>query len=345
MDDGRNDRGKRDRLESAWTRRSCLTLGVAAGGAGLLAAVIAPGQASAQARPNIVKRRRLDPAGGLSVVLIGTGTPVPSPDRACACTAVVAGDRVLVVDTGRGSLTRFAQAGFADAEATLFTHYHSDHFSDFGEFMVTRTIAGADRPMKVIGPAGAKEAIGSLLAAYRLDDGYRKAHHGDKWNEDGMKARIVEAEPGVVFEDGDLIVTMFEVDHAPIKPAMGYRFEYRGQVAVVSGDTRPVPRMVEMAAGADVLVHEAMNRRLIELARRQADDRMQAMMTEMMEYHSEVLEVAEIAAQARVKKLVLTHLVPGLPPNPAADRLFTQGMRRIYRGWLRVGRDGMEIKA
>ncbi|MEX2683257.1 MAG: nitrilase-related carbon-nitrogen hydrolase, partial [Candidatus Sigynarchaeota archaeon] len=155
--------------------------------------------------------RRLHPDSNLEVILLGTGTPLPNKARACASTLVLAGEKSFLVDTGRGFLNNFASTGLADVDAVFFTHYHSDHFGEFGEFMVTRTLWGANKPLLVIGPPGAKSTITNLLAAYSLDSSYRKAHHGSKWHERGMAADIQARDPGVVYDDGGVTVSMFAV--------------------------------------------------------------------------------------------------------------------------------------
>ncbi|MBW1801704.1 MAG: MBL fold metallo-hydrolase [Deltaproteobacteria bacterium] len=285
-----------------------------------------------------------DPA--LKVILLGTGTPIPNPQRACASTLVVAGDKTFLIDTGRGFLNNLLGAGFRGVSAVLFTHYHSDHFGEFGELMAMRGIFGADRPLEVIGPKGAGKIVKGFKDAYSLDNVYRKAHHKDKWHDASYQAEVREVEPGLVYDDGDVKIRMFEVDHSPVEPAVAYRIDFRGRSVVVSGDTVRVPQMVEMAKGCDILVHEALNTRLVELSRSRIKNnpRLLAMNREMTEYHTTTIEVAEIARDAGVGKLVLTHLVPSIPASDQAEQLFVQGMSDIYKGPILVGRDGMVIE-
>jgi ribonuclease Z len=287
---------------------------------------------------------------GISVVLLGTGTPLPSPDRACASTLVIAGSNHFLVDTGRGFLRNFTAAGLTDASATLFTHYHSDHFSEFGEFMVNRTIMGAEKPMPVIGPPGARQVIGGLLQAYVLDKGYRKLHHGHKWNQEGMAADIQEMRTGIVYDKDGVRITMFEVNHQPVTPAVGYRFDYNGRAIVVSGDTVRVPMMTEMSKGADILVHDATNKGMVEMGiaflKSQPgpqSERRAEMAEEMLAYHAKTDEVAALASEAGVRKLVLTHLVPSIPPSAEAETRFSSGLDSIFKSRIYVGRDGMRI--
>jgi ribonuclease Z len=303
------------------------------------------GQApAAQAAPSAPKADAR-PADGLKVILLGTGTPVPNLDRACAATLVMAGTKGFLIDTGRGVINALVRAGNPAVDAVLFTHYHSDHFGEFGDFLVTRSIQGADKPLKIIGPAGAKKTVTAILDAYSLDDTYRKAHHKEKWP--GMPVDVQESAAGTVYNDGEVTITMFVVDHSPVSPAVAYRIDYKGQSVVVSGDTRKVAKMVEIAKGCDILVHEAVSRQLVEMTitrlKAQNNVRAAVMSEEMMEYHTPTAQVAEIARDAGVKKLVLTHLVPSIPVADQADQMFIQGMSDIYKGPIIVGRDGMVI--
>lgn len=282
----------------------------------------------------------------LEVVLLGTGIPVPNPERATASTLIVAGDRVFMVDTGRGSFMRLFEAGYNQIAGVLFTHFHSDHIADFGEIMVGRTIAGATEPLPVIGPEGTARVVGGFLEAYALDTEYRVEHHGDHFARDGMKADVEEVTPGVVYDVDGLKITMFDVDHDPIKPAVGYRFDWNGTSVVISGDTKKTENVIEAARGCDILVHEVMNEVPLTAIRRgmqRNNPRLAAMLGDAMEHHTPTLEVAEIAREAGVGKLVLTHLLPSVAPNERNEAAFTRGMSEIYDGPILVGRDLMRI--
>jgi len=310
--------------------------------AGLVAMAVFQ-QAVAQRMP---VPRNLAPDGPMQVILLGTGTPLPSADRNSAATLVIAGDQTFLVDTGANCAANLALAGIGEVTAVLFTHYHSDHISGLGDILVARAIAGSKEPLKVIGPEGAKQVVGGFAAAYRLDDSYRAAHHGEKWSSRATTADVMEKDPGVVYDDKGVRITMFQVDHHPIDPAVGYRFDYQGKSVVVSGDTKKCDRLAEVSKDVDLLVHEAVD--LQTMLRLQPflkvrDPRRSTMLTELLDYHTSTIEVAEIARDAGVKKLVLTHLVPSIPPQPAAETNFIRGMSDIYSGEIVVGRDGMVI--
>lgn len=306
--------------------------------------VVSTSIANAQGRP---QPRNLDPDAGISVILLGTGVPIPNPQRGTACTAVIAGDRVFLVDTGRNCVVTLDQAGIFDLDAIFYTHYHSDHFIGLGEILLNFGVAGIDRSIPVLGPPGAVEVVEGIVATYRLDLEYRITHHGDKFSEAVMNPTVTEHEPGIVLDEDGLKVTMFPVCHEPIEPAVGYRFEYRDQIVVISGDTRVCPDYAAGAEGADLLVSEAENAAMfnpgLALARATGNTRQLEMIQEGMEYHAETLALARMAQEAGVKKLALTHLFPSIPPTEAAEAAFIQGMSDYFDGPIIVGRDGMEV--
>ncbi len=302
---------------------------------------------NAQGLAGAAPPRKLDPDAGLSAILLGTGVPIPNPARATACTAIIAGDRVFAVDTGRNCVVPMSQAGIRDLNGIFYTHYHSDHFIGVGEILLNFAIAGNTNPIPVHGPVGAREVIDGILATYKLDLEYRLAHHGDKFSAAVMQPPVTEHEPGVIFDEDGLKVTMFAVCHAPIEPAVGYRFEYKGQSVVVSGDTNVCPEFAEGARGADLLISEVENAQMfgaaIGMARNTNNQRQVEMIEEGMEYHAESLALARMAQEVGVKKLALTHLFPSIMPTDQAEALFIQGMSDLYMGPIVVGRDGMEV--
>ncbi len=290
--------------------------------------------------------RKLEAGGPMQVILLGTGIPLPNPMRGTSATLVIAGDKTMLVDTGRNCVVRLAEARIEDISAVLFTHYHSDHIAGFGELLVARGIAGADKPLPVIGPPGAKRVVDGFRMAYSLDESYRAAHHGKYWGTQATKTKVTESQPGIVYDTGGLKVTMFKVNHAPVDPAVGYRFDYQDKVVVVSGDTVKTSTMIEMSKDADLLVHEALDLQTvhrIEPILKTADPRRAALLGDVVDYHTSTTDVAEIARDAGVKKLVLTHLVPSIPPQEAAEKNFVRGMSDIYDGPIIVERDGMTI--
>lgn len=304
-------------------------------------------------RRNLASSRLDELPDGLHVGLCGAGSPLPDPRRSGPCVAVVAGRRLFVVDAGSGAARVLARMRLPPGrlEAVFLTHFHSDHIDGLGELLL-QAWAGSGRtePVPVYGPPGVERVVEGFRRAYSLDAGYRVAHHGPRVMPPGGAGGRAQpfatpeaGSPVSVLEGGGLRVTAFRVDHAPVAPAVGYRFDYAGRSVVVSGDTRRSAEVERLAKGADVLVHEALAPALvarIERAARAAGRSRLAQITEdILTYHTTPVEAAEIAQAARVRWLLLYHIVPPLPLS-ALEPAFLEGVAAAYDGPVTLGRDG-----
>lgn len=286
----------------------------------------------------------------LEVVLLGTGSPMFNPARCGAGYLIVAGDTHVVVDLGWGASRRLNAAGVAHAsiDYLCFTHMHSDHITDTADFLMQRWTGGATGPLRVFGPEGTRETVEAFRAALRLDIVYRIAHHGeDKLPRAGIDCESSEvpatAAAAPVVRIGDLEIEAFEVDHRPVEPALGFRFRRGGRTLVLSGDTAKCATLVEASRGADMLVCEAMNKGmwdgLVSVVRARGNDRGADILADVPSYHSTTIDVAEMARDAGVQQLVLSHLLPMVPEQGPGFDAFTQGMSEIYAGPITVGHD------
>ena len=149
-----------------------------------------------------------------------------------------------------------------------------------------------------------------------------------------------------VWDDGDLKITMFGVEHQPVRPAVGYRFDYKGRSVLVSGDTKKSDNLAYFARDIDLLVHEALAAHMIAVAERAArasGNEMRAkIMSDIPDYHATPVEVAEIAQAADVGHLLYYHVVPPLPV-PGLDVVFLEGTADAYDGPITLGVDGTMI--
>ena len=293
---------------------------------------------------------------GLHVVLCGAGGPLPDPARSGPCVAVVAGETFFVVDAGSGGARNLARMGLAPGgvDALLLTHFHSDHIDGLGELALLRWAGGArEQPLPVLGPIGVGEVVAGFNAAYRQDARYRVAHHGPETVPPagaGMEARPFPPPPegmaAVVWNTSGVKVAAFAVDHAPVSPAVGYRFEYGGRTLLISGDTSRSDAVQREAAGVDLLVHEALSERLVGVVNQAARDaglaNLAKITSDIPDYHTTPLEVAQIAAAAEVGHLLYYHVVPPLP-LPGMEVIFLEGVADAYAGDVTVGRDGTMV--
>ncbi len=250
----------------------------------------------------------------VSITLLGTGSPMPSPDRAGPATLIsVTGgavDEHYLVDAGRGVLMRLAAIGLGatNLTAVLLTHLHSDHITDLNDVITTRwvmTLPPAEpSPLVVVGPVGTRTVVDHLLASLEPDIGYRIAHHDDLHVAPGVV--VHEVTDGRVDLGGEVDISCAPTDHRPVDPTVGYRLEHDGASVAAAGDTVPCEGLDRLCAGADALVHTVIRKDLIGQLPIQR-------MLDTLDYHSSPEEAAQTAARAGVGTLVLTHYVPPIP--------------------------------
>lgn len=293
---------------------------------------------------------------GLHIGLCGTGSPLPNPSRAGPCNVVIAGPHIFVVDIGEGGSRNLNLMGIplGRIEGVFLTHFHSDHIDGMGPLMLGRWTSGSNTaPLPVHGAAGVEQIVAGFNSAYAIDSGYRTAHHGAviappagagviavpfDLPEDGQGDTVV-----VLQQDG-LKITAIRVDHGPVKPAVGYRFDYKGRSLVISGDTKKSPALIAATMHADLLVHEALQPRLVQamtagLAAKGIKNLAQ-ITRDILNYHTTPEEAAEVAQAAGVKQLVLSHIVPAIPSRFFYPAFLGDAAKR-FRGPMVVGEDGM----
>lgn len=289
---------------------------------------------------------------GLHVGLCGTGSPLPNVDRAGPCNVVIAGEQIYVVDIGEGGARNLTLMGIpaSKVDGLFLTHLHSDHIDGMGPLMLFHwTQGGSTAPLPAYGPTGVETVIAGFNAAYEIDKGYRIAHHGEKVAPStggGAEARPFEmtGETMVVLEKDGLVVTAFKVDHDPAQSAVGYRFDYKGRSAVISGDTAKSASLERASKGADLLVHEALAPHMVKKIAVVADKRgmpnTATIMRDILDYHTSPAEAAESAQTAGVKQLVLSHLLPPLPGSYLYPAFLADAPDK-FDGPIVVGEDGM----
>jgi ribonuclease Z len=293
----------------------------------------------------------------LRVAVCGTSAPLPSTARAKACVAVFAGGKFYVVDTGPESVENLMlwNVPMSEIGGVFITHFHSDHIGDLGELQLQSWAGQRPHKLDVYGGPGIEDVVAGFNGAYAHDQAYRTEHHGESimpsatW---GMMPHVValDGEPtpakdrtGIAYDDGELRITAIEVDHAPIEPAYAYRFDYKGRSVVITGDYKYHPPLAKAAAGADLLVSEALSRSMtasLETAARSSGrGQVETIMHDIQDYHISPEEAAAIANEAGVGLLVYYHLSPA-PDNFLARRLFASGVNAVRADDWTIAEDG-----
>ncbi len=253
----------------------------------------------------------------IAVTLLGTGSPMPSPDRAGPATLISAGDEHYLVDAGRGVLMRLAAAGLGapNLTAVLLTHLHSDHITDLNDVITTRWVMTfVPTPLTIVGPVGTKAVVDHIVASLEPDMGYRIAHHADL---DGPpRIDVIEVTEGPIHlpgqSNGNVAIRCALTDHKPVEPSVAFRFDHDGVSVVTAGDTVPCPGLDSLCDGADALVHTVIRKDII------ANLPMQRI-KDTLDYHSSPEEAAQTATRGGVGTLVLTHYVPPIPTGSSGD--------------------------
>jgi ribonuclease Z len=247
----------------------------------------------------------IPPSKRTQVVMLGTGTPNPFPDRSGPSVAVVVDGYPYIVDCGPGVVRR-AQAASVKVpglDATrldrlFITHLHSDHTAGYPDLILTPWVVGRNHPLLVYGPPGTEAMTSNILEAYEQDIGVR--YEGNQPQESRDVVRAHDVEPGVVHRDDRVEVTAIEVKHGAWKHAYGYRFQTPDRRIVISGDTVAVDAIAEACDGCDVLVHEVYSKEAF-------DTRPPEWQVYHKASHTSTIELAAIANRARPKLLVLYH--------------------------------------
>lgn len=279
-------------------------------------------------------------SAALKIVLLGTGGgPRASRTRFPTSQAVLVDGRMVVIDAGNGVAKQLAAAGLSARDLThlLITHHHVDHSADLGYLPMASWIEGRSETIKVLGPPPTVGALDSLLAGYAEDVEKRTQSTGRPPFRPMLEVSDITA-PGPVLEEGGLAISCAFVDHPPFEVALGYRVDFGGKSVVVSGDTAPSPNLVELARGADVLIHEVVHPEAFAEITQNTNAR--TIREHMSRNHTMLDDVGKIAAQAGVKRLVLSHMIPH---DGLSREDWVGPIRPHFNGEVIVGEDLMEI--
>jgi ribonuclease BN (tRNA processing enzyme) len=278
------------------------------------------------------------------LILLGTGGG-PRPRKASAAPAqvILAGDTPYVIDCGDGIARQLVFAGVPlDKLRHIFlTHHHSDHNADYGNLIWLAWTAGLRTRVDAWGPPPLEKMTGLFFEMNAYDIETRIAN--EKRVPLVPLVHVHELNgAGLVMQDQNVKVTATLVDHPPVAPAFAYRFDARDRSIVISGDTRRSEKLVELARGADILVHSAFYMPAIDrLAARVANA--PGLEQSIVAHQTSAEDAGRVAQDAGVKTLVLSHLVPPDDPD-VTEQMWSDAARAHFRGTVIVGRDLLEIR-
>jgi len=250
----------------------------------------------------------------MEICFIGTGTPWPDPLRGSSAILVDVGRARILLDCGRGCLQQMAQLHIEPATIThcFLTHGHYDHVADYALLVLTSWRFGRRHRLQVYGPPGTKAMSDALFnEAYKIDIAARKSLKKSDAEGD-INIDVTEMLEGSVAEGEGWRIRATEVVHWPIPLSLGFLIEGDGKRLFFTGDTSPCDAVRDNAAGADLLVHEAMYFPPGSGHYRS---------------HSHPEHAGEVAKQAAVGQLVLTHL----QPETQKERLLNDASRHFTR--------------
>ena len=256
---------------------------------------------------------------------------------------VEAGGKKLLIDCGRGTTQRLLQAGLrlGQVDALFVTHLHSDHIVGIPDLWLTGWLEAAYAQRKgafrVFGPEGTQNLMQGLAKAYEWDIRARVADQN--LVPENVRADVTEFKAGVVFDQGGVKVTAFEVDHGDLlKPAFGFRVDHAGRSVTISGDTRFSENLIQHAKGTDLLIHQVAAER-DELLKN-------PVFQVILAHHTKPEEAGTLFSRVKPRLAVFYHFVllgaPGVPPVTEVDVL--EMARKTYDGPLLIGEDLMAFR-
>jgi ribonuclease BN (tRNA processing enzyme) len=294
-------------------------------------------------------------------MLLGTqGGPNYTATRGEAANAVIAGGQPYLIDCGYGALAALKKAGVNHRQIgrVFLTHLHDDHTADLAALLIRQWTDGRVDPVTVAGPFGTRRmveaaiAFGEANAAIRLVDEARSVKPADMFR--GQDLEVTPA-PLEVYRDERVTVRSVENTHYPAESkqkmpyrSLSFRVESRDRSFVFSGDTSYSPGLVALARGAEVLVCEAIDvvamRRAFDgmVARGMYADNPEGIWRHIVATHTPLEDAGRMAAEAGVRTLVLSHLVPGAL-DPLPDENYLAAARKTFKGEIVVGRDQMVL--
>ena len=265
-----------------------------------------------------------DNSDELEIFFCGSGSPLSMMPEGAQCMAFVIGSDIYVIDNGENSFAKISNNyPPQNIKAVFITHAHSDHIGDLDELNLRRWISGAETPLEVYGSSEIINVAEGINLAYQNDENYRVDHHGVEFvpPENRPMIPIVHKptnSPQLIFEDENLKVESFLVDHHPVKEALGFRLFFGNKKIIISGDTEITDNVFSLVNGADILIHDGMIKDHVRLLEKVAKEnnvyRAEVAFHDILDYHADVIDIKSNLEDKDLGLLIINHLVPAKNP-------------------------------
>ena len=278
------------------------------------------------------------------VVLLGTkgGPRMEKGLSWSTCSVIEVEGHPYIVDCGLGVTRQFVEAGYSlsQVDNIFITHHHSDHNLEFGPLVHTLWTSGTSDNVNVYGPKGTQNLLDGFLKSLEIDINVRI--EDEKQRDLASIINVSEISEGLVMEDERVKVTALKVVHGLLENCFAFKFETKDKKVVFSGDTIYFPPLIEFSKDADLLVHEVMLERGINVLAERLKKVKPNLIDHLMISHTTAEDAAKLAKEANVKHMVFNHYVPHIPKEfPNSE--FVDAAKRVWDGKITAGYDLCEI--
>ena len=246
------------------------------------------------------------------LLILGSGTPNPNPERSGSAYAIVTNGQSYLVDFGPGVIRRasafspswggeFESMEIQNLNYAFLTHLHSDHSAGLADLILSPWVLERKEPLNLFGPRGLKRMADKITEAYQIDIDYR-INGSQPSNLEGYKTKVTEIAEGIIYEDKYIAVEAFENNHGDFKNSFGFVFTTKDKKIVISGDTAYSQKVIEKSKEADILVHEVYSEKGFK-------EKTKDWQIYHKAHHTSAPDVGKIASMSKPKKLVLSHIL------------------------------------
>ena len=260
----------------------------------------------------------------LEIFFCGSGSPLSMMPEGAQCMAFIIGSDIYVIDNGENSFAKISNNyPPQNIKAVFITHAHSDHIGDLDELNLRRWVSGAKTPLKVYGSSEIINVAEGINLAYQNDEMYRVDHHGVEFVPPQNRPMIPVIHkptntPQLIFEDKNIKVESFLVDHFPVKEALGFRISFGDKEIIISGDTEITDNVFSLVDGADILIHDGMIKDHVRFLEKVAKEnnvyRAEIAFHDILDYHADVVDIKKNLEGKDLGLLIINHLVPAKNP-------------------------------